>query len=167
MARLTPRQSAFVREYLVDLNAAQAAVRAGYSARAAASCGPRLLKSPQVLAAVAQAQKERAQRLEVSADDVLRELVRIARVDVGEAFDDNGRLRPFRDIPEDTRRAISAVDVEELDEGGLLKKVKCWDKVKALELLAKHLGLLRDKVEVSGSGGAPLVIEVRTFGGES
>lgn len=173
MTRLTPRQSAFVREYLVDLNAAQAAVRAGYSAKTAESCGPRMLRNAQVRKEVERLQSERAKRLDLTADHVLHELVRIARVDVGEAFTEDGRLKPLKDIPEDVRRAIAGLDVEELFEGvgeertqvGVVKKVKFWNKVQALELLAKHLGLLRDKVEVSGAGGGALTVEVKVLGG--
>ena len=157
----------------MDLNAAQAAVRAGYSAKTAESCGPRLLRNAQVRKEVERLQEERAKRLDLTADDVLAELVRIARVDIGEAYDEKGRLRPLKDIPEDVRRAIAGVEVVELFEGageervqsGELKKLKLWDKVKALELLAKHLGLLRDKVEVSGAGGGALTVEVKVLGG--
>ena len=78
--KLPPKQALFVREYLVDLNATQAAIRAGYSAKTAEQQGPRLLGNVGVKAAVAKAQAARSQRLEVKADDVLRDIARIARL---------------------------------------------------------------------------------------
>jgi phage terminase small subunit len=174
MKGLTPRQSEFVRQYLVDLNAAQAAIRAGYSAKTAATCGPRLLRFAQVRKAVEEAQAKRAERLDLRADHVLHELVRVARVDIGDAFDEQGRLKPLKDIPEDTRRAIAGIETDELYAGGgdnrveigQTRKLKFYDKVKALELLARHFGLLRDKVELAGAGGGALTVEVKVIGGD-
>lgn len=133
-----------------------------------------MLRFAQVRKEVERLQAERARRLDLTTDNVLSELVRIARADIGEAFDEKGRLRPLKDIPEDTRRAIAGVDVVELFEGsgeervqsGELKKLKLWNKVQSLELLAKHLGLLRDKVELSGEGGGALTVEVKVLGGD-
>lgn len=73
--RLTPRQAAFIREYLIDLNATQAAIRAGYSEKTAYSQGQRLLKNAEIQEAVQEAQAERAERLEVTSDDVLKGLL--------------------------------------------------------------------------------------------
>ncbi len=154
---LTPRQERFVAEYLVDLNATQAAIRAGYSEATAHAQGSRLLKNAEVAEAIREAQAARSARVEVRADEILLELKRIALADLGEAFDDNGNLKPMKDIPPDVRRAMAGVDVIELpgsedgEAGGLVKKVKFWDKTKALELLGKHLKLYTDKVEVSGA----------------
>jgi phage terminase small subunit len=159
MAQLTPRQARFVQEYLTDLNATAACVRAGYSAKTAYANSSQLLAKPQVRDAVEAAMAKRAERLEVKADDVLRELLRIARCDVGQAFRPDGTLLPLHEMPEDVRRAISGFEVEELYEGadgekfslGKVKKVKFWDKTRGLELLGKHLRLFTDKVEHSGS----------------
>jgi phage terminase small subunit len=142
--KLNVRQQAFVLEYLLDLNAAQAARRAGY--KKAAVRGPALLKMPAVRAALKMLQYEREMRVKASADDVLRELTRIALSDVGQAFDENGALRPMHEIPEDTRRAMSSVDVQELYEGtgadrrlvGYLKKVRFWSKESGLDKLGRH-----------------------------
>ncbi len=76
---MNAKQTSFVREYLVDLNATQAAVRAGYSAKTAEQIGSRLLRNVQVAAAVKQALDARGKRVEVKADDVLRDIARIAR----------------------------------------------------------------------------------------
>lgn len=156
---LQPRQAAFVREYLVDLNATQAAIRAGYSAKTAHAQGPRLLENVEVAAAIDEALKRRAERVEVKQDDVLRELMRLALVDIGEAFDDAGRLKPLKDIPPDVRRAIAGIEVfeETASDGeggrctvGQVRKVKFWDKTRGLELLGKHLKLFTDRLEVEG-----------------
>jgi hypothetical protein len=85
-----------------------------------------------------------------------RELKRIALVDIGEAFDELGRLKPMKDIPPDVRRAIAGVDVEMLFEGrgesryhsGDVVKVKFWSKPDTLVALGRHLKLFTDKLEV-------------------
>jgi phage terminase small subunit len=112
-AKLTPRQRRFALEYLVDLNGTQAAIRAGYSRKAARQQAVQNLSKPAIKAFVDEALAKREQRLEVRADDVLRELLRISRVDILQAFDEQGALRPLREIPEDVRRAIGGIEVEE------------------------------------------------------
>lgn len=155
---LTPKQNAFVAEYLKDLNATQAAIRAGYSQKTAHVQGPRLLENVEVKRSIDEALERRAARVEVKADDVLRELLRLAMVDIGEAFDEKGALKPLHEMSPDVRRAISGIEVEEIwdfgdgDErtsAGRVRKVKFWDKKGALELLGKHLKLFTDRVEHS------------------
>ncbi|NNC01881.1 terminase small subunit [Corallococcus exiguus] len=150
---LTANQERFVQEYLVDLNGKQAAMRAGYSERSAEVTASKLLSNPKVRTAVDAAKAARAERVEVKADDVLRELLLIARTDIGDAFSPTGALLPLKEMPAHLRRAISSIEVEQLTvEGtaiGTVAKLKFWDKTKSLELLAKHLGLLKEKVEVS------------------
>lgn len=152
---LTPKQNRFVAEYLVDQNATKAAVRAGYSPKTAAKIGSENLQKPDVRRAIDEALARRAERVEVKQDDVLRELLRIMRCDIGEAFDVKGRLKPLKDIPEDVRRAMAGVKVrQEFEHGedgtyhsGDLVEVKFWAKDKAVELAMRHLGLLKDKME--------------------
>lgn len=154
-AKLNAKQIRFVDQYMVDLNATQAAVRAGYSPKTAYSQGHELLKHPEIARLIAARQQATAAKTEITAEVVLSELLRLARVDVGAAFDENGRLLPIREIPEDIRRAICGVETDELFEGrgrdreavGVTRKVKFWDKARALELLARHLGILRDRVD--------------------
>lgn len=152
---LNVKQSRFVAEYLVDLNATQACIRAGYSAKTAGTNGPRLLANARIRKEIDAAVARRAERVEVKTDDVLRELLRLARSDVGQAFAATGDLLPVHEMPEDTRRAIAAVEIEQRftseGEAYLVKKVKFWDKTKGLELLGKHLKLFTDKVEHSVS----------------
>lgn len=149
---LPPRQAAFVREYMADLNATNAAIRAGYSAKAATQVASRLLTKAKVSNCIAEAVRRRAERVELRADDILRELLRLARADIGQAFGEDGKLKPIREMPEDVRRAISGLEAEELWEGhgedrahvGTLRKVRFWDKTKALDMLGKHLRLFDD-----------------------
>ena len=72
---LTPRQAAFIREYLIDLNATQAAIRAGYSEKTAGRTAHENLKKPEIAQAIQEAQTERAERLELTQDDVLKGLL--------------------------------------------------------------------------------------------
>jgi phage terminase small subunit len=169
--RLNPKQRRFVAEYLVDLNATQAAIRAGYAKKNADVTGPRLLGNVGVSKAVAEGIEKRQERLEVKADDVLRELLRIAMADLGKAYDEHGRLRPIHDIPADTRRAMAGVKVFEEFEGrgedrvqvGEVREVRFWDKNKALELLGKHLKLFVERMEHTGKDGGPIKTEAQPF----
>lgn len=155
---LNDREARFVVEYLKDLNITRAAKAAGYSKKTAAAQGSRLLKNVDVAAAVQAGQAKRLERVELKGEDILRELLRIATSDLGQAYDENGDLKAIHDIPEDVRRAIAGIEVDVIGTGdkedgtgtplGFTKKVKLWDKLRAAELLLKHLGLLKDKVEV-------------------
>lgn len=157
MPTLRPKRRRFVAEYLLDHNATQAAIRTGYAARSAKVTASRLLDNADVQAALREALAAQQQRLELKADDVLRELLRVGLVDPARLVDDGGRLLPVAEMPEDVRRAISSIEVEELFEGrgearervGTLRKVKFWDKPKALELLGRHLKLFTDLVEAT------------------
>jgi phage terminase small subunit len=155
---LTPRQSRFVAEYLTDLNAKAAAIRAGYRESGAQVAGSRLLSNVKVSQAIAEALERRATRVEVKADDILRELLRLATTDIGKAFDVNGNLLPLHQIPEETRRAIAGVEATSKDDGSTVTKVKFWDKTKGLELLGKHLKLFTDKVEHSADASLESLI---------
>jgi len=142
---LTPKQERFCREYLIDQNATQACIRAGYSKRTADRIGPELLGKTWVKARITVLAGKQAERLELKADDVLRELLLIAKVDIAKAYDKRGKLLPIHKIPEDVRRAIAGVDV------GLVgtTKLKFWDKPRSLELLGKHLKLFVETVNVN------------------
>jgi phage terminase small subunit len=172
---LTNRQQRFVDEYLIDLNATQAARRAGY--RSAEVEGCRLLKNAKVAHAVAKAQAERAERTGVTADRVISELAKIGFSDIRKAIkwrsnvtvvgtdpDTNAeQLRAFNevaivdsnDIDDETAAAIA--EISQTDKGGL--KVKLHDKRAALVDLGKHLGLFKERVEHTGAEGAPLIPE--------
>ena len=150
---LTARQRRFVAEYLACGNATEAARRAGYSAKTAHAQGSRLLKNAEVRAALEKKTERLEEKLELSAERVLTELARIAFMDIGRAFGSDGRLLALHEMPEDVRRALASIETDEMkgqDAGlGITRKVKAWDKPKALELLGKHFKLFADKVEHS------------------
>lgn len=168
--KLSAKRQRFVHEYLIDLNAAGAYKRAGYVVKndhLAAVEGARLLTNPDVAAAISAAQAKLAKKLEVNAESVLREYCRIAFSDIGQVFDDSGQIQAVKDIPEDARRAVSSIKVRRVIEGSgddaeeiETVEFKLWDKLNALEKLAKHLGLLKDQVELTGPNGKPVQITV-------
>lgn len=163
---LTPRQAMFVREYLVDLNSTQAAIRAGYSERTAKQQGSRLLTNGDVQAAIAEAMKARATAVDISAEEVLRMLADEARADLADLYDDSGNLRPIRDWPLAWRRGL-VVGIESFEEFegsgderrsiGVARKVKLSDRIKHKELIGRHLGMFIDRSEVKFPDGAPQV----------
>jgi phage terminase small subunit len=166
---LTPKQEAFIREYLVDLNGTAAAERAGYGGGKASTAvtASRLLRDPKIASRISEARGKRAEKVEITAERVLAEVSRLALADLAGAFNEDGSLKPLKDIPEELRRCISSVDLVNVPNGdggsNTITKVRFCDKVKSLELLMKHLGMLRDKLEVSGEGGEPLQIVVKTY----
>jgi len=168
-ARDTPKQRVFVREYLKDLNATQAAIRAGYSEATARSQGQRLLTDADIQAAIQSAMDARSKRAEITADRVLQEIARLAFVDMRKFYREDGSLKVVKDLDDDTAAAIASLETVELFDGsgenrvqvGHIKKLKVWDKSKNLELLGKHLKLFIDKIEHSGVDGGPLVIHHR------
>ncbi len=146
---MTKKQKRFIEEYLVDLNATQAAIRAGYSPDTAKSIGSENLTKPDIQACVAKAMAERSRRTGVNAERVVMELAKIAFVNASDVIDaETATLRPDAS-PEDTA-AIQSVKVKTFGEDGLEREIKMADKLKALELLGKHLGMFKDKVELSG-----------------
>lgn len=157
---MTPKQEAFVREYLIDLNATQAAIRAGYSEATANEQGARLLANVSIAAAIKDALADRATRTQINADYVLNRLVEIDQMDVLDIMDDAMNLKPVHQWPKVWRQYLSGFDVAEMFEGrgddremtGILKKIKWPDKVKNLELLGKHVGVqaFKDRVEHTG-----------------
>lgn len=152
--RMTPKQRLFAQEYLVDLNATQAAIRAGYSSRTARDIGSENLRKPAIQAFIQEAMQKRAANVELTADRVLRELMRVGLSDIGQLFGKDGGIRPMHEMPEDARRALSSYEEVLKEDGSLVRKVRLWDKPRALEMLGKHLKLfvevLEAKVEVDG-----------------
>lgn len=159
-APLTDKQRRFVEEYLVDLNATQAAIRAGYSERTAYRTGADNLRKPQIAAAIADAQAARSQRTQVEADQVVKELALLAFSDIGQVLDFAGdalHLRQPSAIPESARRCISGIKVRRYTEGRgedalevEVTEFKLWSKTDALEKLGRHLGLFKDILEHRG-----------------
>lgn len=158
LARLEPKQAMFVREYLKDLNATQAAIRAGYSKKSARSQACDLLTKANVGEAVRLGIEKRAAKAEVTSDFVLGQLLKLASVDPAEMFDEKGNLKNIHEIPPDVRQALAMVETDQRWDGKgedaelvTTKKVKLCDKKGSLELLARHLGLLKDNIILTGS----------------
>ena len=145
MAKLTDKQAAFVREYLVDLNATQAAIRAGYSERTASRIGPQLLGKTWVREAIEKAQAKRARRVEVTQDYVLSNLVEVVE-------------RTMQRAPVLDRKGEQVTD----EEGRAVWTFDAKGANRALELRGKPLGIFTDKVkaEVSGPDGGPVASEI-------
>jgi phage terminase small subunit len=156
------KQENFCQEYLVDLNGTQAAIRAGYSPFTAGEQACELLKKPNVRARIDALMAARSMRTEITADVVIRELARIALVNPLDLI--NSRDATVSDdATVDQKAAIQSVKVRRKptefgDE--VEREVKLNDKVKALELLGKHLGMYTDKKELSGPGGAAIPLEI-------
>jgi phage terminase small subunit len=156
--KVTERQRRFAKEFPVDLNATQAAIRAGCSERSAHVTASRWLKNAKVAELIDAELKARAARVEVKQDEVLRELLRVAKADLRQLFDERGALKPVGEWPDEVAAFVSSIEVEELFEGrgedrehvGQVRKVKLWPKVQALELLGKHLKLWVDRLEHAG-----------------
>lgn len=152
---MTPKQERFVAEYLVDLNATQAAVRAGYSAKTADTQGPRLLGNVGVSGAIAKGQSRVLAKAEVTAERVLKELGRLAFSDVRKLFDDKGNLLAIKSLDDETAPAVAGVEVvkRNVDSGDGktddIHKIKIWDKPRSLEMLAKHFSLLVEKQDIN------------------
>lgn len=150
---LNPRQERFVAEYLVDLNATQACIRAGYSARTSEQQGPRLLGHVGVRAAIDGALAKRSKRTEISADRVLQEIARVAMLDPRKLYNADGSLKLPHELDDEAAAALASLEVVEEYRGrgrqrrvaGFTRKVRFWNKVEALALLAKHLGLTPDR----------------------
>ena len=151
MAKLTAKQQMFVKEYLVDLNATQAAIRAGYSAKTAEWIGPQLLGKTHVATAIQAAMDERSARVEITADRVLQEIAKLAFSNLQDFYNENGALKEIHELPRDVAAALSSVKVN-LTEACAVQEVKLHDKKGSLELLGKHLILFTDKTKVEHSG---------------
>ena len=148
---LNEKQKRFVEEYLIDMNGARAAREAGYSESAARETASRLLKTPEVAQAVREAREKLSERTEITQDWVLQRWAAIADVDKRAFFDDAGRLRPVSEWTREMVLAVDGLDVTET-EGEITAKVsklKLSSSKAALDSIARHLGMFKDKVEVS------------------
>lgn len=146
---MTQKQKRFIEEYLIDLNATQAAIRAGYSPDTAKAIGSENLTKPDIRAQIDRAMAERSKRTGVNAERVVQELAKIAFVNAAEVIDPKTATVKEDALPEDTA-AIQSVKVKTFGEDGLEREIKMAGKLKALELLGKHLGMFKDRIELSG-----------------
>lgn len=162
MPGLTAKQQRFVEEYLIDLNATQAAIRAGYSVKRASEIGYQLLQKTTVKNAIDKAMAERSRRTGITQDRVLRELAKIAFVNATDIINmDDATIKG--DANREDTAAIASVKVKTIpsEDGDIVEReVKICDKLKALELLGKHLGMFNDKLNVNAEMAVKIVDDI-------
>lgn len=161
MRELTPKQARFVEEYLIDLNATQAAIRAGYSAANADKIGSELLGKTRIDQAIQEAKDQRSERTNVNADYVLRRLFEMAEADRADLYDEKGNLLPVKDWPEVWRKGmVTGIEIDALYEGsgeeriqvGHVKKIRTETPLAILQTLGKHISVnaFQEQVKVTG-----------------
>lgn len=172
MQRLTARQQRFVDEYLIDLNATRAAIRAGYSARTADRIGPELLGKTCVSAAISAAKVARAENVRMDSERVLQRLVEMAEADLADLYDDQGDLLHPNQWPEVWRQGLVAgVETFMVPKGqdadgkvvyAEVRKVRLADRTKLIELIGKHVQVsaFREQVGLSDPQGGPVQVAV-------
>ncbi len=140
--KLTPKQAAFVAEYMIDRNATQAAIRAGYSKKTAGQIGDENLKKPDIRAAIDAGLAKLSGRIEISAERVLKERARLAFFDPRKLLDDNGNPLPLHQLDDDAAAAIAGVDIQINGDGGsVVRKYRLAGKDASLAALEKHFAL--------------------------
>lgn len=158
MAKLTNKQKRFVEEYLIDLNATQAAIRAGYKPEHAQQIGSENLSKLVISNAIAKAMAERSRRTGISQDRVVNELAKIAFVNMLDVVDEEGKIRST--ASEDDLACIESIKHKEsssINGDSTEREIKIASKLKALELLGKHLGMWNDKLDVNMN--VPIIFE--------
>ena len=148
---MTERRQRFIQEFLQDLNGTQAAIRAGYSPRSARTTADRLLTNADIQAAIAVAKQERAERVAVTAEQVVEELTKVAFADLGDfmRIDPDGAVRPdFASLPVGATRVLASIEVDEYRDGNgndarpvRRTRLRLQPKLRALELLLRHLAV--------------------------
>lgn len=155
MTKLTQKQKRFIEEYLVDLNATQAAIRAGYSKTSAKEQGYENLTKPNIQEAIQEAMDKRSQRTEVTQDNVLRELSLIGFSNMKDYVDfgpEGVTLKELTELPNNASKVISEVSHNFNSEGGGSVKFKLYDKQAALVNIGKHLGMFIERRETGRPG---------------
>ena len=141
--KLTPKQELFCREYLIDLNASQAAIRAGYSIKTAYSIGQENLNKPEIQEQIRQLMDKRTERTQVDADKVITELAKLAFSNMKDYVEFDGKtvtLKDSKDLTTDQMACVFEVS-DHITQTTRTRKFKLHDKLKALDSLSRHLGL--------------------------
>ena len=159
---MTDKQKRFCEEYLVDLNATQAAIRAGYSPRSAGDVACKNLKKTDIRARIDRMLADQSVRTGVTADRVIRELAKVAFMKGTDVIDtETGDVRDG--ATDDDRACIAAVKVKRVngaDFDSTEREIRLCDKVKALELLGKHFGIFEDNINVDVNGAVKIVDDI-------
>ena len=151
--KLNKKQLLFCKEYIVDLNASAAAIRAGYSKKGSRQSAHKLLTNAYIAEEIQNLFDKRAYKTEITAERVLRELAAISFIDFKDMFDENGTMLEILEMPENIRRSIGGIivtsntgkDAQEF----ITKNIKIIDKRGSLELIGRHLAMFTDKIKVS------------------
>ena len=142
--KLSDKQKKFCEEYIIDFNQTQSAIKAGYSAKTAYSIGNENLKKPDIQAYIKELLSKREERTQITADMVVKEWAKIAFFDIRKIFHKEGGLLNPHDLDDETATVISSIkarDVKVGDDIETIKEYRLNDKMKALDMLAKHLGM--------------------------
>lgn len=161
MAKLTAKQQKFADEYLIDLNATQAAIRAGYSPRSAGTNADKLLKNTKIRAYIDERMAEHSARTGVNQERIIRELARIAFLDPTQLVNmDSAEI--LDDTSADDRAAIASVKVKSMtgETDMIEREIRFADKIKALELLGKRFGMWLDRQQVDGTVGVQIIDDI-------
>lgn len=139
---MTPKQQIFCDEYLIDLNATQAAIRAGYSEKTSYSIGVENLNKPEIQNYISEKQLERSKRTEITADRVLEEFAKIGFANVQDFVNGGNSVLELKGLPSEKAAAVSAVKttINEMS-GSITTELKFHSKVAALEMIGRHLGM--------------------------
>ncbi|KJE27341.1 terminase small subunit [Geobacillus kaustophilus] len=162
MSKLNEKQKRFADEYLIDLNATQAAIRAGYSPRSAAEQASRLLKNAKVRAYIDERMAELSRRTGVNQERILRELARIAFVNAPDLINmEDATIR--EDATVDDMAAIASVRVKIIptENGqGIEREIRLADKIRALDLLGKRFAMWTERQQVDANFGVQIIDDV-------
>lgn len=152
MKKLTPKQEAFCREYILDHNGTQAAIRAGYYSRTAKVQACKLLTKGNLKKRISELEMMVISRHDIAIEEIISRLVSIAFFDIGKLFNSDGLLKDISELDEQAKFAVSMIDTVEMKDSegnlvGKIRKVKTFDKLRALELLGRYKQMFVDRIE--------------------
>lgn len=163
MVKLTDKQEAFCLEYIIDLNATQAAIRAGYSEKTANAQAGRLLSKVSIQEEISRRKSERSESTKIDAEYVLNRLKEIDELDIIDILsDDLNAFKPLKEWPKSWRTSINGLDMKTIIEGGdqpveaLVQKIKWPDKTKNLELIGRHVNIKAWEKEKESHDDTPI-----------
>lgn len=152
---MTDKMVKFCEEYLIDLNASQAIIRAGYSDKNTDVTGAQNLVKPSIARYIAYLREKQSKRTEVTTDRIIAEYAKIAFQNMGDVLDPDGKMKNLNEWSRDDLAAVSEITEDIIGgdtEGPVTKrKVKMVDKQRALDALSKHRGLFTENIHLSGS----------------
>ena len=156
---MNEKQKGFCKQYLIDLNATQAAIRAGYSARNSDKIGSQLLGKTRVAAEIQRLMTLRGKRLDITADRVLQEIAKLSFSNLQDFYRPNGSLKDVTELDRDTAAALHSTKTNFTDDCAVIE-VKLHDKLKGLELLGRHLQLFKDGQKDDDEVPTPTRVEI-------